>query len=731
MNPLQKTWPVPISANLDSLTRILERQPDRRRLGRRILGVGICLVAVTITCAVLSIWHLRTGAIEDAEADALAIGTVLAEQTRRHVQVYDLIQRNLETRVRTEGYHSIDELRDDWRSEETHQLLRELMTFVPGRGGIMLIDSQGTQLNTSRDWPAKPFSIADREHFRFHQQTDSDDLHIMLRSRSDVTGKAVIYLSRRISSPSGAFLGIVVGAIDVPELQEFYHTLSLHEARAITLLRADGLILAADTRHEHRIGQTVPRGSNWHAASSAPTGRLYRGLHFLTGTPAIASTHPVPGLSLVLDIAREEDDILASWRQQMRLIVAGQVVVIAATVLFLLLIRRQFRMQDEQLSILRELGAEAVENARRLHDFASLASDWFWEQDADLRFVPIATPVPSTRLMGDTSNFGRRRQEQSGVDPDSPLWTLHEADLVARRPFRDFRYPRIAHDGTRHYVSISGMPIFGPDGGFQGYRGVGRDITQDMEAAETLRLAKERAEAAVVARAEFLANMSHELRTPLNVIIGFSDLIVRHPVAIANPPLGDYARDIHASGQDLLGTINAILDLSKLEDGLYQLRRDSVRVGPVLEARVREAQAAAQAKDIRLEYLDPGFEAVLCCDGRAFGQITGHVVNNAVKFTPAGGSVSVSMERLADGGLGVRVTDTGIGIDSAELARLFEPFYQSNSSLSRTHGGPGLGLAISHRLMTLHGGSIAVESTPGQGTTIRLLFPADRVMQGG
>jgi signal transduction histidine kinase len=274
-----------------------------------------------------------------------------------------------------------------------------------------------------------------------------------------------------------------------------------------------------------------------------------------------------------------------------------------------------------------------------------------------------------------------------------------------------------------------------------------------MEAAEALRQAKERAEAAVAARAEFLANMSHELRTPLNVIIGFSDLLVRHPVAAANPPLVDYARDIHASGQDLLGTINAILDLSKLEDGLYHLRRDNVRVGPVLETRVREAKADADAKNITVVYDDPGFEAVLSCDGRAFGQIIGHVVNNAVKFTPAGGKVSVTMERLANdhgandhgandrggddggdndggGGLCVRISDTGIGIDSAELVRLFEPFYQSNSSLSRTHGGPGLGLAISHKLMTLHGGSIAVESTPGQGTTIRLLFPPDRVVRG-
>ena len=696
------------------------------------MGVGICLVLVTILCAVLSIWHLRTVAIEDAESDALAIGTVLAEQTRRHVQVYDLIQRNLETRVRTEGRQSAEELQEDWTSRKTHQLLQEYKAFVPGRGAIMLFDQRGSLVATSRGWPAVPFDVSDREHFRFHQQTNTGDLHVMLRTRADITGRAMIYLSRRISGPDGAFLGVVVGAIDGPELSEFYRSLSVREARAITLLRSDGLILAAGPQHEHRIGDTVPRGSVWHAVSSAPDGRIYRGTHFLTGTPAIASTHPVPGMSLVLDISREVDDVLATWRQQMRLIVAGQVVVILATVLFLFLIRRQFRMQDEQLGMLRTVGAEAVENARRLNDFASLASDWFWEQDANLRFVPIATPVPSTRLVDDTSNFGRTRREQAGIiDPTGPLWSVHEADLAARLPFRDFRYPRIGHDGVRHYVSISGKPIFGADGTFQGYRGVGRDITRDMEAAEALRQAKERAEAAVVARAEFLANMSHELRTPLNVIIGFSDLIIRHPVASATPPLADYARDIQASGQDLLATINAILDLSKLEDGLYHLRRDNVRVGPILEATVQETRAAAAQKEVAVEYQDPGFEAVLSCDGRAFGQIMRHVVNNAVKFTPAGGDVSVSMERLANGGLGVWITDTGIGIDSTELARLFEPFYQSNSSLSRAHGGPGLGLAISHRLMTLHGGSIAVESTPGKGTTIRLLFPADRVVQAG
>lgn len=717
-----------IKTNLDELTDTLNHQPDRRRLSRRALAVGIGLVMITIAFALLSAWHLRTMVIRDAESDTQALGTVLAEQTKRLVQVYDLIHRGLEARFRTQNVRSLTEQENDWGSEETHNLLRQYLDFLPAGGSIGLIDAQGILVNSSRFWPPPHIDVSAREHYRFHKEISSDTLHIMLRRRPDAGGDPVIYLSRRISAADGSFMGILAGALDVPELAKFYKTLNVYEARTITLLRSDGLILAAYPRHDDLIGTKVPAQSDWRDINVTAGGEVYHGTHFLTGKPVIASIHPVPGLPLVIDVSRATDDVLAIWRHQINLIVAGQIIVITATILFLGLMLRQFRMQDEQLAILKEVGEAAVQNARRISDFAAMASDWFWEQDRNLRFVPIETRAPSTRSVDDQSSYGKTRREQSGVDPGNMLWDQHERDLNERRPFRDFRYQKMGHDGRIHHLSVSGNPIFDADGTFKGYRGVGRDITADMEAADALRLAKERAESAVVARAEFLANMSHELRTPLNVIIGFADLIARHPTVTASPPIVNYARDIHTSGQDLLAMINAILDLSKLEDGLYQLRGDHVRVGPIMRTCITEARREAEAKGIKVEYQDPGFTAVLYCDGHAVRQIIQHILSNAVKFTPANGLVSAGLERAPNGGLVIRVIDTGIGIEPDVLKRLFEPFYQANASLTRAHGGTGLGLAISCKLMALHGGSIEVESVPDQGTVVRLIFPPERVL---
>jgi len=253
-------------------------------------------------------------------------------------------------------------------------------------------------------------------------------------------------------------------------------------------------------------------------------------------------------------------------------------------------------------------------------------------------------------------------------------------------------------------------------------------LTRAVASIET---ARSEAVKANDAKSQFLSNMSHELRTPLNAIIGFSEMIVRQMMGPINiPRYTEYAQHVHDSGSQLLVQVQEMLDLSEAADGRLAIARTRLKPGRILSAALEDLKPVAAKAGLRLEVRgDPMSWPVIEADAAKLQQSFGNLIHNAIKFTPAGGLVTILGEVTGET-LNITVSDTGIGIDAGDLALVVRPFHRRKRAFDASHQGAGLGLPFAKTIIELHGGKLALESARGKGTivTVELPLAADEAL---
>ncbi len=296
-------------------------------------------------------------------------------------------------------------------------------------------------------------------------------------------------------------------------------------------------------------------------------------------------------------------------------------------------------------------------------------------------------------------------------------------------------------DETRFYVSIK-LPLRDKNNIVTGICGISTDITERKRAAEQLLEANDRLEQRVFERTaelqtandalekasrlknEFLATMSHELRTPLTGILGFSQVLQINSYGELNAKQAAAVQNIEKSGQHLLELINEILDFSKLQSGKLELNIAACSLTNICRASLQMINNLAEKKKQRLNFSISPNVITINADERRIRQILINLLGNAVKFTPDGGSINLTVNGIPEAQhVRIVVSDTGIGIKDDDAPRLFQPFIQLDTGLSRKYNGTGLGLSLVKNLVELHGGSVRVESIFGQGSRFIVILP--------
>ncbi len=281
---------------------------------------------------------------------------------------------------------------------------------------------------------------------------------------------------------------------------------------------------------------------------------------------------------------------------------------------------------------------------------------------------------------------------------------------LAGKKVLSFENRFLCRDGTYKTLSWKSVPV-----GDKMYA-VARDVTQQKVFEGELLAAREGAQRAAVAKSAFLANMSHEIRTPLNGVVGMTDLLARTEL---NREQKNFVTVIRSSASSLLKIVNEILDFSKIEAGRVQLEMATFSLAQLIESRISLVGVLAAEKGLKMQgFVDPRVPESLYGDSGKIGQVLLNLLNNAIKFTDSGiilvTADVISLTRT-DCDLRISVRDSGIGMISEQVDRLFEPFVQADSSTERKYGGTGLGLFLCRRFVEVMGGKIGVESLPGQG----------------
>jgi PAS domain S-box-containing protein len=373
-----------------------------------------------------------------------------------------------------------------------------------------------------------------------------------------------------------------------------------------------------------------------------------------------------------------------------------------------------------------EIGRQRQVISLLLNDFERGTSDWLWETNEAGALTYFSPRLANLIGRDETQLLGKTYREICSPEGEHRGWPEFET-AMARQVDIPAQLLNLELKKEQRHWQMTARPLYSETGRFIGYRGVGRDVSEKWSSELSVQQAREAAERASAAKTQFLAIISHEIRTPINAIVGFAELLVS-PQSDTLPAKSrhDYLRTILESAGHLQSLINDLLDATRIEKGTIVLVDQDNDAAELVETAAKLCREQAEKAGVSIVARVTDYIFVRG-DLARLRQIILNLLTNAIKFSPPGGTVYIDIDRDPMDALVLSIRDSGIGIKAEDAERIFEPFVQADEGATRRFGGVGLGLSIARKVARLHGGDITLQSTPGAGTTARVVLPPSRV----